>query len=223
MLFDLSYLTERALDQLVSRGIEKREYIIDEDDKDRANKYLLIGVILFAIFSLSVMFLVKPEDGNKAFLCIVFSMLAFTIIPLILPTHYILNLAAVTTLVLLVPLLYWHSAQRDNALFWRNTRLAIVGFLLIGATLLMPIFLNVNYMNKNLDKTRAEVKELLAQKIKNFDASNLFVLYFNPEQLINAIKKHNLEVDSTKKIEVQQAQPVSDKKDQEIIKALKNI
>jgi hypothetical protein len=84
MLFDLSYLTEKALDQLVSRGIEKREYIIDEDDKDRANKYLLIGVILFAIFSLSIMFLVKPEDGNKAFLCIVFSMLAFTIIPLIL-------------------------------------------------------------------------------------------------------------------------------------------
>lgn len=84
MLFDLSYLTERALDQLVARGVEKREWIIDEDDKDRANKYLLIGVILFAIFSLSVMFLVKPEDGNKAFLCIVFSMLAFTIIPLIL-------------------------------------------------------------------------------------------------------------------------------------------
>lgn len=84
MLFDLSYLTERALEGLVSRGIEKREWIIDEDDKDRANKYLLIGVILFAIFSLSVMFLVKPEDGNKAFLCIVFSMLAFTIIPLIL-------------------------------------------------------------------------------------------------------------------------------------------
>lgn len=84
MLFDLSYLTERALEGLVSRGIEKREYIIDEDDKDRANKYLLIGVILFAIFSLSVMFLVKPEDGNKAFLCIVLSMLAFTIIPLIL-------------------------------------------------------------------------------------------------------------------------------------------
>ena len=64
--------------------MKKREWIIDEDDKDRANKYLLIGVILFAIFSLSVMFLVKPEDGNKAFLCIVFSMLAFTIIPLIL-------------------------------------------------------------------------------------------------------------------------------------------
>jgi len=84
MLFDLSYLTERALDQLVSRGIEKREYIIDEDDKDRANKYLLIGVILFAIFSLSVIFLVKREDGDKAFLCIVFSLLAFTIIPLIL-------------------------------------------------------------------------------------------------------------------------------------------
>lgn len=84
MLFDLSYLTNRALDQLVSRSVEKREYIIDEDDKDRANKYLLIGVILFAIFSLSVMFLVKPEDGDKAFLCIVFSMLAFTIIPLIL-------------------------------------------------------------------------------------------------------------------------------------------
>lgn len=84
MLFDLSYLTERALDQLVSRGIEKREYIIDEDDKDRANKYLLIGVILFAIFSLSVIFFIKPEDGDKAFLCIVFSMLAFTIIPLIL-------------------------------------------------------------------------------------------------------------------------------------------
>jgi len=84
MLFDLSYLTERALDQLVSRGVEKREWIIDEDDKDRANKYLLIGVILFAIFSLSVMFLVKREDGDKAFLCIVLGMLAFTIIPLIL-------------------------------------------------------------------------------------------------------------------------------------------
>jgi hypothetical protein len=84
MLFDLSYLTERALEELVSRGIEKREYIIDEDDKDRANKYLLIGVILFAVFSLSVIFFIKPEDGDKAFLCIVFSMLAFTIIPLIL-------------------------------------------------------------------------------------------------------------------------------------------
>ena len=141
----------------------------------------------------------------------------------ILPTHYILNLAAVTTFVLLVPLLYWHSSQRDNALFWRNTRLAIVGFLLIGVTLLMQIFLNINYMSKNLDKTRAEVKELLAQKIKDFDSSNLFVLYFNPEQLINAIKKHNLEVDSTKKNEDQPSQPVMDKKDQEIIKALKNI
>ena len=141
----------------------------------------------------------------------------------ILPTHYVLNLAALTTLFLLVPLLYWHSAQRDNTLFWRNTRLAIVGFLLIGATLLLPIFLNVNYMGKNLDKTRTQVKELLAQKIKDFDSSNLFVLYFNPEQLTNAIKKHNLEVDSTKKIEDQQSQPVSDKKDQEIIKALKNI
>lgn len=84
MFFDLSYLTERALEELVSRGIEKREYIIDEDDKDRANKYLLIGVILFAIFSLSVIFLVKREDGDKAFLCIVLGMLAFTIIPLIL-------------------------------------------------------------------------------------------------------------------------------------------
>ena len=141
----------------------------------------------------------------------------------ILPTHYILNLAAVTTFVLLVPLLYWHSAQKDNTLFWRNTRLAIVGFLLIGATLLLPIFLNVNYMGKNLDKTRTQVKELLAQKIKDYDSSNLFVLYFNPEQLINAIKKHNLEVDNTKKIEDQQGEPVSDKKDQEIIKALNNI
>lgn len=78
-------------------------------------------------------------------------------------------------------------------------------------------------MSKNLDKTRVEVKQLLAQKIKDFDASNLFVLYFNPDQLINAIKKHNLEVDSTKKIKNQQDQPVIDKKDQEIIKALKNI
>lgn len=78
-------------------------------------------------------------------------------------------------------------------------------------------------MSKNLDKTRAEVKELLSQKIKDFDASNLFVLYFNPEQLTNAIKKHNLEVDSAKIVEDQQDQPVSDKKDQEIIKALKNI
>lgn len=138
----------------------------------------------------------------------------------ILPTHYVLNLAAVTTLVLLVPLLYWHSAQIDNTFFWRNTRLAIVGFLLIGVTLMLPIFLNVNYMSKNLDKTKAEVKDLLSQKIKDFDASNLFVLYFNPEQLVKAIKKHNLGVDSQKNI---RAQPVMDKKDQEIIKALKNI
>ena len=78
-------------------------------------------------------------------------------------------------------------------------------------------------MSKNLDKTRVEVKQLLAQKVKDFDSSNLFILYFNPEQLINAIKKHNLEVDSAKKIENQQDQPVNDKKDQEIIKALKNI
>lgn len=78
-------------------------------------------------------------------------------------------------------------------------------------------------MGKNLDKTKIEIKELLAQKIKDFDASNLFVLYFNPEQLVNAIKKHNLEVDSAKKIENQQDQPVMDKKDQEIIKALNNI
>ena len=78
-------------------------------------------------------------------------------------------------------------------------------------------------MGKNLDKTRVEVKQLLAQKVKDFDSSNLFVLYFNPEQLINAIKKHNLEVDNAKKIENQQDQPVSDKKDQEIIRALKNI
>ena len=78
-------------------------------------------------------------------------------------------------------------------------------------------------MSKNLDKTRAEVKELLAQKIKDFDASNLFVLYFNPEQLIEAIKKHNLAVDSQKNVKDRQDQPVIDKKDQEIIKALKNI
>lgn len=87
---------------------------------------------------------------------------------------------------------------------------------------MLPIFLNVNYMGKNLDKTRTQVKELLAQKIKDYDPS-FFVLYFNSEQLVKAIKKHNLEVDSTKKIEDQQSQPVSDKKDQEIIKALNNI
>ena len=75
-------------------------------------------------------------------------------------------------------------------------------------------------MSKNLDKTKTEVKELLSQKIKDFDASNLFVLYFNPEQLVNAIKKHNLKVDSVKTVE---DQPVIDKKDQEIIRVLKNI
>lgn len=75
-------------------------------------------------------------------------------------------------------------------------------------------------MSKHLDKNRIEVKQLLAQKIKDFDASNLFVLYFNPEQLIKAIKKHNLEVDGKKNAE---DQPIMDKKDQEIIKALKNI
>lgn len=75
-------------------------------------------------------------------------------------------------------------------------------------------------MSKNLDKTRAEVKELLAQKVKDFDSSNLFVLYFNPKQLVNAIKKHNLKVDSQKSVA---DQPVTDKKDQEIIKVLNNI
>ena len=75
-------------------------------------------------------------------------------------------------------------------------------------------------MGKNLDKTRVEVKQLLAQKIKDYDSSNLFVLYFNPEQLIKAIKKHNLEVDGKKNAE---DQPIMDKKNQEIIKALKNI
>lgn len=40
MLFDYSYLTERALEGLVSRSIEKREYIIEEDDKDRASETL---------------------------------------------------------------------------------------------------------------------------------------------------------------------------------------
>ena len=84
MLFDLSYLTNRALEELVSRSIEKRDYIIDEDDTNRMNKYLLSGVILFAVVCLSVIFSIKPEDGDKAFLCIVVSMLAFTIIPLIL-------------------------------------------------------------------------------------------------------------------------------------------
>lgn len=84
MLFDLSYLTNRALEELVSRSIEKRDYIIDEDDTNRMNKYLLTGVILFAVFCLSVIFSIKSENGDKAFLCIVVSMLAFTIIPLIL-------------------------------------------------------------------------------------------------------------------------------------------
>ena len=78
-------------------------------------------------------------------------------------------------------------------------------------------------MGKNLNKTRAEVKELLSQKIKDFDSSNLFVLYFNPEQLVKAIKKHNLAVDSQKNVKDQQDQSVIDKKDQEIIRALKNI
>lgn len=78
-------------------------------------------------------------------------------------------------------------------------------------------------MSKNLDKTRVEVKQLLAQKIKDYDSSNLFVLYFNPEQLVQAIKKHNLAVDSQKDVKDQQDQPVIDKKDQEIIRALKNI
>ena len=76
-------------------------------------------------------------------------------------------------------------------------------------------------MGKNLDKTRVEVKQLLAQKIKDFDSSNLFVLYFNPEQLVKAIKKHNLKVDSQKNVKDQQDQPVMDKKDQEIIKGFK--
>lgn len=75
-------------------------------------------------------------------------------------------------------------------------------------------------MSKNLNAARTQVKELLAQKIKDYDSSNLFVLYFNPEQLVNAIKKHNLKVDSAKKVK---DQPVIDKKDQEIIKTLKNI
>ena len=84
MLFDLSYLTEQKLDELVPKITEEREEIIDENNKERALKYLLIGIILFAIFCLSVIFLVDQTDGNKAFLCIVFGMLAFTMIPLYL-------------------------------------------------------------------------------------------------------------------------------------------
>lgn len=58
----------------------------------------------------------------------------------------------------------------------------------------------------------------MSKKKKNSNAPET-----NDEQLVNAIKKHNLKVDSTKKTEDQQDQPVSDKKDQKIIKALKNI
>lgn len=142
----------------------------------------------------------------------------------ILPIHYVMNTIALYALLGLAPLFHWHSSQRDNALFWRNSGLVVIGFLLVASTILMPIFLNINYMSVNeyLGRSEIEVKELLKKKIKGYEPS-FFVFYFNPEQLTNAIKKHNLEVDSTKKNENQQDQSVSDKKDQEIIKTLKNI
>lgn len=77
MLFDYSYLTEKALDDLVPKITKEREEIIEEDNKDRRNKYLFIALLIFCIFVLSIILLVQPADGNKAFIFIVFSIVPF--------------------------------------------------------------------------------------------------------------------------------------------------
>ena len=77
-------------------------------------------------------------------------------------------------------------------------------------------------VNEYLGRSEIEVKELLKKKIKGYEPS-FFVFYFNPEQLTKAVKKHNLEVDNKESINNQPNQSKVDKKDQEIIKALKNI
>ena len=77
MLFDYSYLTEKVLDDLVPKITKEREEIIEEDNKDRRNKYLFIALLIFCIFVLSIILLVQPADGNKAFIFIVFSIVPF--------------------------------------------------------------------------------------------------------------------------------------------------
>ena len=77
MLFDYSYLTEKALDDLVPKITKEREEIIEEDNKDRRNKYLFIALLIFCIFVLSIILLVQPADGNKAFIFIIFSIVPF--------------------------------------------------------------------------------------------------------------------------------------------------
>ena len=142
----------------------------------------------------------------------------------ILPIHYVMNTIALYALLGLAPLFHWHSTQRGNAIFWRNSGLVVIGFLLVAATILMPIFLNINYMrvNEYLGRSEIEVKELLKKKIKGYEPS-FFVFYFNPEQLTKAVKKHNLEIDNRENVVNQPNQSSVDKKDQEIIRALKNI
>jgi hypothetical protein len=77
MLFDYSYLTEKVLDELVPKIIKEREEIIEEDNKDRTNKYLFIALIAFIIFVLCVILLARPDDGNKAFIFIISSIVPF--------------------------------------------------------------------------------------------------------------------------------------------------
>lgn len=141
----------------------------------------------------------------------------------ILPTHYVMNTIALYTLLGLAPLFYWHSAQKDNAIFWRNSGLVVIGFLLVGATILMPIFLNINYMrvNDHLGRSEIEVKELLKKKIKGYEPS-FFIFYFNPEQLTKAIEKSNKKIEKEIK---QKESPIveENKKTKEIIDALKKI
>lgn len=141
----------------------------------------------------------------------------------ILPTHYVMNVTALYALLGLAPLFYWHSAQKDSAIFWRNNGLVAIGFLLVGATILMPIFLNINYMrvNEYLGRNEIEVKELLKKKIKGYEPS-FFVFYFNPEQLTNAIEKHNKKVEE--EIRQKESPIVEDnKKTKEIIDTLQKL
>ena len=138
----------------------------------------------------------------------------------ILTTNQVLNFACISVALVLLPLICWHAIQDKLMWFWRNTLLFVIGFLFASIIILMPIFLNINHASLD-DKDNIEIKELLAKKIKNFDP-NLFVFYFNPEQLTKAIEKYNKKVEE----EIRQKEsPVveENKKTKEIIDTLKNI
>ena len=138
----------------------------------------------------------------------------------VLTTNEVLNFACISVALVLLPLVCWHAIQDKLMWFWRNALLFVIGFLFSSVILLTPIFLNINHASLD-DKVNIEIKELLDKKIKSFDP-NLFVFYFNPEQLTKAIEKHNKKVEEEIK---QKESPIveENKKTKEIIDTLKNI